>query len=207
MHNGLLNLGGEKMSKSIGNIFTVRDVLKQHDGETLRFFMLRTHYRSAVAFGEANLDDARAGLRRLYTALDAVPATGEAGELDWAESRAAAFMAAMNDDFNTPIAVSVLFDLAGEINRSRRPADAGLLRSLGKVLGILQQPARAFLQSAAGGRAGGELDDAAILALIEARAQAKLERDFKRADGIRAGLEAQGILLQDSAAGTTWVRS
>ena len=199
MHNGFLNVDNEKMSKSLGNFFTIRDVLKRYDGETLRFFMLRTHYRSPFNFSDLHLDDAKSALRRLYTALDGTE-RGGAAEVDWNDPRAAAFRAAMNDDFNTPIAVSVLFELAGEVNRTRRPEDASLLRALGATLGVLQQSPRAFLQS------GKLVDEASIAARIEARAHAKRERDYARADAIRAELAAEGIVLKDSAAGTTWVR-
>jgi cysteinyl-tRNA synthetase len=199
MHNGFLTVDNEKMSKSLGNFFTIRDVLKRYDGETLRFFMLRTHYRSPFNFSDVHLDDARAALRRLYNALDRVPA-GPGTEVDWSDPRAAAFRAAMNDDFNTPIAVSVLFELAAEINRSRKPGDAALLKGLGATLGVLQQAPRAFLQ------AGGTLDEASIAARIEARSHAKRERDFARADAIRAELASEGIVLKDSVQGTTWVR-
>jgi cysteinyl-tRNA synthetase len=199
MHNGFLNVDNEKMSKSLGNFFTIRDVLRRYDGETLRFFMLRTHYRSPFNFSDVNLDDAKAALRRLYTALDGAT-QGSSADIDWSEPRAAAFRAAMNDDFNTPIAVAVLFDLAGEVNRTRNVADASLLRALGATLGVLQQSPRAFLQ------AGSGIDEASIAARIEARAKAKLERDFARADAIRAELAVEGIVLKDSAQGTTWVR-
>ncbi|HRI17134.1 MAG TPA: cysteine--tRNA ligase [Burkholderiaceae bacterium] len=201
MHNGLLNLDNEKMSKSLGNFFTIRDVLRKVDGETLRFFFLRAHYRSALAYSEASLADARSALRRLYTALDSVAAP-EGFALDWAEPRAAAFRAAMNEDFGTPEAVAVLFDLAAELNRTHAPATAGLLRALGATLGLLQQPSRAFLQG--GGTAA--LDEAAIAERIAARAAAKQDRDFKRADAIRDELAALGIELKDSAQGTIWVR-
>jgi cysteinyl-tRNA synthetase len=200
MHNGFLNVDNEKMSKSLGNFFTIRDVLKRYDGETLRFFMLRTHYRSPFNFSDLHLDDAKAALRRLYTALDGTDQGAAAAAVDWNDPRAAAFRAAMNDDFNTPIAVSVLFELAGEVNRTRRPEDASLLRALGATLGVLQQSPRAFLQSGEG------LDEASIAARIEARALAKRERDYARADAIRDELAAEGIVLKDSAAGTTWVR-
>ena len=199
MHNGFLNVDNEKMSKSLGNFFTIRDVLKRYDGETLRFFMLRTHYRSPFNFSDLHLDDAKAALRRLYTALDGTESVA-LEEVDWTEPRAAAFRDAMNDDFNTPIAVSVLFDLASEVNRTRRAEDASLLRALGATLGILQQSPRAFLQS------GGGLDEASIAARIEARTHAKRDRDYARADAIRDELAAEGIVLKDSAAGTTWVR-
>ena len=200
MHNGFLNVDNEKMSKSLGNFFTIRDVLARYDGETIRFFMLRTHYRSPFNFSDANLDDAKSALRRLYTALDAVPAEAVA-EVDWAEPRAAAFRAAMNDDFNTPIAVAVLFDLATEVNRSRRLADAALLRGLGHALGILQQPPRTFLQAGAG------LDEVQIAERIEARKAAKAAGDYALSDAIRNELASQGVLLKDSAQGTTWVRN
>jgi cysteinyl-tRNA synthetase len=199
MHNGLLTVDNEKMSKSVGNFFTIREVLERFDGETIRFFMVRTHYRSPFNFSDASLEDARHALRRLYTALDAVAAEGPA-EIDWSEPRAAAFQAAMNDDFNTPIAVAVLFELAAEVNRSRKRADAALLKSLAGTLGLLQQSPRAFLQT------GAALSEAQIAERIGARAEAKRARDFKRADAIRAELAGLGIVLKDSAQGTTWVK-
>ncbi|MGZ5239419.1 MAG: cysteine--tRNA ligase [Caldimonas sp.] len=200
MHNGLLNVDNEKMSKSLGNFFTIRDVLARYDGETIRFFMLRTHYRSPFNFSDAHLDDAKAALRRLYTALDKVAAP-EGAPLDWSEPRAGAFRDAMNDDFNTPIAVAVLFELASEVNRSGRPVDARLLKNLGATLGILQQAPSAYLQS------GSAVDEAAITRQIEERRAAKSAGDYARADAIRKGLADQGIVLKDSAQGTTWVRA
>ncbi len=198
-HNGLLNVDQVKMSKSIGNFFTIREVLERFDGETIRFFMLRTHYRSPFNFSDVNLDDARASLRRLYTALDGLDVPDRA--IDWNDPRAAAFRAAMNDDFNTPGAVAVLFELAGEVNRTRAVETAALLKALAATLGVLQQAPRSHLQ------AGSTLDETSIAQRIEARNAAKRARDFELADRIRQSLLDQGIVLQDSANGTTWVKA
>jgi cysteinyl-tRNA synthetase len=199
LHNGFLNVDNEKMSKSLGNFFTIRDVLQRYDGETLRFFMLRTHYRSPFNFSDANLDDARAALARLYTTLQAVP-PAEA-ELDWSAKAPAAFRAAMNDDFNTPAALAVLFDLANEANRARSGAASAQIKQLAATLGFLQQAPQAWLQG------GASLDEATIQARIAARSQAKRNKNFAEADRIRDELLAQGIVLKDSAQGTTWVKS
>jgi cysteinyl-tRNA synthetase len=200
MHNGFLNVDDTKMSKSLGNFFAIEDVLTRFDGETLRFFMLRTHYRSPFNFSELALEDTRTALKRLYTALQTAGLAPAPLPIDWREPRAAAFQAAMDDDFNTPGAMAVLFELAAGVNRGARD-DALLLRGLGGVLGLLQQPPEAYLQGGPG------LDDATILARIAARAAAKAQRDFALADRIRLELAAQGIELKDSASGTTWVRA
>ena len=199
VHNGLLQVDQVKMSKSLGNFFTIREVLARYDGETIRFFMLRTHYRSPFNFSDASLDDARASLRRLYTALDGTQAS--AAEIDWSQPQAGAFRGAMNDDFNTPVAVAVLFELANDLNRTRDAGTASLLKALAATLGLLQQVPRVYLQS------GSVLDEASIDARIEARNAAKKARDFALADRIRAELRAQGIELKDSASETTWVKA
>jgi cysteinyl-tRNA synthetase len=196
LHNGFVNIDNEKMSKSLGNFFTIRDVLEKFDAETLRFFVVRAHYRSALNYSDQHLDDARNSLRRLYTALQLVPAANVT--IDWNEPIPARFKAAMDNDFATPEAVAVLFELAAEVNRSRSPKAAGLLRALGGTLGLLQADPQTFLQAGAG------LGEAAIQTLIEQRATAKLAKNFAEADRIRQELLAQGIVLKDSAAGTAW---
>jgi len=201
MHNGFVRVDNEKMSKSLGNFFTIRDVLKSYDAETVRFFILRAHYRSALNYSDAHLDDARSALKRLYTALASV--TPEAVEIDWeASPYAQAFAQAMNDDFGTPGAVAVLFDLASEVNRTGSAKAAGWLRALGGVLGLLQADPQQYLQG--GGDAGEGLD---IEALIAERQAAKQAKDFAKADAIRQQLLDQGIVLKDSPSGTTWERS
>jgi cysteinyl-tRNA synthetase len=204
MHNGFLNVDNEKMSKSLGNFFTIRDVLKSYDGETVRFFMLRVHYRGPFNYSDVGLDDARTGLRRLYTALDGVSLPDAPYEIDWTHPQAARFKAAMDEDINTPIAVSVLFDLAAEVNRDRSLAAAQLLKALAGVLGLLQQPPRDYLQ---GGADAGGADAAAIEVLIQARTDAKKARNFAEADRLRDELTTMGIVLKDSAQGTTWVKA
>ncbi|MDL5035146.1 cysteine--tRNA ligase [Comamonas resistens] len=197
MHNGFINVDNEKMSKSLGNFFTIRDVLKEYDAETVRFFVVRSHYRSPLNYSNVHLDDARSALKRLYTALSLVAA--DEVQVDWSNPYAARFKAAMDEDFGTPEAVAVLFELAAEVNRSKSPAVAGLLKALGASLGLLQDDPQKFLQA---GTAG--VDAAAVEAQIAARAAAKADKNWAEADRIRKELLEQGIVLKDSASGTTW---
>ena len=197
MHNGFVNVDNEKMSKSLGNFFTIRDVLAQYDAETVRFFLVRAHYGGALNYSDVHLDDARGALKRLYTALHAVQPV--ANEVDWTNPFAARFKAAMDDDFGTPEAVAVLFDLASEVNKTKSAKLAGLLKALGACLGLLQGDPAAYL------KAGTALGEASIQLLIDQRAEAKLAKNFVEADRIRQDLLAQGIELKDSPNGTIWV--
>lgn len=197
MHNGFINVDNEKMSKSLGNFFTIRDVLKEYDADTVRFFVVRSHYRSPLNYSDVHLNDARGALKRLYTALSLVAPAEVA--IDWNHPAAARFKAAMDEDFGTPEAVAVLFELAAEVNRSKSAETAGLLKALAGCLGLLQGDPQAFLQAGAS-----EMDAGAIEAQIAARAAAKAAKDWAEADRIRKALLEQGIVLKDSPAGTTW---
>jgi cysteinyl-tRNA synthetase len=205
MHAAFLNMDNEKMSKSLGNVFTTREVLNKLDpvqgGETVRYFLLRGHYRSEINYTWDILLDARASLLSLYTALRDVPPDDI--EIDWNEPHAARFREVMNDDFNTSMAFAVLHELRGEVNRTRSTQLSGLLRALGATIGLLTQDPARFVQ----GGAASDDDAAEIDALIQQRIEAKKARNFAESDRIRDLLKAQGIVLEDGAGGTTWRRA
>ena len=205
MHNGFVRVDNEKMSKSLGNFFTIREILKRYDAEVVRFFIARAHYRSPLNYSDQHLDDARQGLVRLYTALKGAPPDG--GAPDWNEPHAQRFRAAMDDDFNTPEAVAALFDLANEANRSRSPEHLRQLRALGGLLGLLERDSDAFLKSMPSAEEGVAIAESEIEALILARKEARAAKAFARADQIRAELLAKGVVLEDGPKGTTWRRA
>jgi cysteinyl-tRNA synthetase len=229
MHNGFVNVDKEKMSKSLGNFFTIREVLKKYDAEVVRFFILRAHYRSPLNYSDAHLDDARGALTRLYTALKLLPAvrpelvegSARTDAVDWNEAYAQRFQAAMDDDFNTPEAVAVLFDLANEVNKTNSQQLASQFKALAGVLGLLQRDAQEFLQGRSEPTVGitmtGDIRQLQsvpatfgfgnIQQLIDERQAAKQAKNYVEADRIRKELLAAGIALEDSAAGTTWRRA
>jgi cysteinyl-tRNA synthetase len=203
MHNGFVRVDDEKMSKSLGNFFTIRDVLKKFDAEVVRFFMLRAHYRSPLNYSDVHLDDARVALTRLYTALK--DAEGDGLALDWTEAHAQRFADAMNDDLNTPLAIAVLFDLANEIYKSKDPVLVRQLKRLAGVIGLLARAPQEFLQAIP---SSGGLDEAQIVAQIAARSAAKQAKNFAESDRIRAELAAAGVVLEDKPGGVTeWRRA
>jgi cysteinyl-tRNA synthetase len=193
MHNAFIQVDEAKMSKSLGNFFSVRDVLQRYDPEVVRFFILRAHYRSPLNYSDVHLDDAKNSLSRLYTALKDSSVTGA---VDWAEPHARRFKAAMDDDFGTPEAVAVLFEIANRVNSGEKQL-AGQLKALGGVLGILQRDPLAFLQ--------GQPEDW-IDGKIAEREAARKRKDFAAADRIRDELLARGIVVEDKGGKTTWRR-
>ena len=216
MHNGMVQMDNEKMSKSLGNFFTIREVLAKYKPETVRFFLVRAHYRTDLNYSDVHLDDAESALKRLYTALSLVPPADVS--IDWTNPFAARFRAAMDEDFGTPGAVAVLFELATEVNKNRSSEVAGLMKALGGCLGLLQGNTKEFLQwrppillearayaspwasaTLTVGSPVGSIDQ-----LIAERTAAKSEKNFAEADRIRKLLLEQGIILKDSPTGTTW---
>lgn len=202
LHNGFIRVDGEKMSKSLGNFFTIREVLKQYAPEVVRFFILRAHYRSPLNYSDAHLDDAKGALTRLYTTLKNTPAA----EFDLSENvndYTRRFYAAMNDDFGTVEAVAVLFELAGEVNKTNDAHLAGCLKALGGIIGLLQRDPIEFLQ---GGAASDGLSNEEIEDLIARRKQARADKNWAESDRIRDLLNEHKIILEDNAGGTTWRR-
>ena len=202
MHCGMIRINGEKMSKSLNNFFTIRDVLEKYHPEVVRYLLVASHYRSAINYSEDSLRDAKSALDRFYHALKGLPASAAVGGEAYVER----FAAAMNDDFNTAEACAVLFDLVREINRLRdtdaqtAAGLAGRLRELGGLLGVLQLDAEAFLRADAAGR----VDAAEVEALIQARLQARTDKNWAESDRIRDQLTAMGVVLEDGKGGTTW---
>ena len=207
LHNGFVRINDEKMSKSLGNFFTVREILKSYQAEEIRYFILTSQYRSPLNYDEQHLQNARGALTRFYTAMRGLPEATPADVGDYAER----FNHSMDDDFNTPEALAVLFELVREINRVRQKdeAQAGALaaelRCLGGVLGILQEDPEAYLRGAAGNSS--PLDDMAVEALIQARMDARNSRDWAEADRIRDELKELGVVLEDGSQATSWRRT
>lgn len=220
MHNGFVRVDDEKMSKSLGNFFTIREVLKKYDAEVVRFFILRAHYRSPLNYSDVHLDDAKLALTRLYTALRGHNVNDAA--IDWQHPQASRFKEALDDDFNTPEAMAVLFDLANEVNKTKAIEAAGLLKNLAGVMGMLQRDANAFLQGKAQTLEANLFENInefypAVLSqdsvsidvdqMILLRLKAKKSKNFAEADRIRKELADAGIILEDTPHGTTWRRA
>lgn len=204
LHNGFVRVDNEKMSKSLGNFFTIREVTARYDPEVVRFFILRAHYRSPLNYSDQHLAEAKNALTRLYMALRDLNSAATA--IDWQSPHAGRFKAAMDDDFNTPEALAVLFELANEVNKHRRAELAGQLKALAGVLGLLHRHPDEFLRTTSAA-SDSVYSEARIEAMIRERLEARHAKDYKRADAIRDELKAAGILLEDTPQGTTWRRA
>jgi cysteinyl-tRNA synthetase len=198
IHNGFVKVDNEKMSKSLGNFFTIRSILELYDGEVVRFFILKAHYRSPLNYSDQHLDDARQGLTRLYLTIRDIAKSANSG-IDWNNSYAKKFKAALDDDFNSAEALSVLFDLSNEINKKNSDTLKLLLINLANILGLLYQNPENFLQGK-----DGQISDSDINAMIKKRNVAKQNRNYNEADAIREQLLSQGIILEDTEKGTIW---
>ena len=203
MHNGFVRVDNAKMSKSLGNFFTVREILKHYQAEVVRFFILRAHYRSPLNYSDQHLKDTKLALDRLYIALKEVKAA-DIDTINWNNVHAQKFKNAMNDDFNTPEAIAVLFELASDINKTGSKESASLLKNLGSILGLLQQNPQDYLQSQIGTSSSDSLIPDEIERLIQHRINARKEGRYSDADMIRKTLLERGIILEDSPQGTTW---
>jgi cysteinyl-tRNA synthetase len=207
MHAGPVRMGQEKMSKSLGNFFTIREVLKHYNPEVVRYFLSSVHYRSYIDYSEDGLREAHSALERFYQALKAVPELAQ--EMTLQNDYEQRFVEAMDDDFNTPRALAVLFEIASELNKAARDNDpvapqlAAQLKQLAGMIGLLQQEPDQFLQGEAG---EGDLSAEEIEAFIEQRAQARKDKDFAESDRIRDLLAEKGVVLKDSRDGTSWYR-
>jgi cysteinyl-tRNA synthetase len=202
MHNGFVRVDEEKMSKSLGNFFTIRTVLEKYDAEVVRFFILRAHYRSPLNYSDQHLDDAKLALTRLYTSLRGYVIADVA--IDWQHPHAVRFKEAMDDDFNTPEAMAVLFELANEANKTKSLEVAALLKSLASILGLLQRDPDEFLQGGVAANLASAEFKVDIDQLVIQRNEAKKTKNFAEADRIRKELADAGIVLEDTASGTTW---
>jgi cysteinyl-tRNA synthetase len=225
MHNGFVRVDDEKMSKSLGNFFTIREVLQKYDPDVVRFFILRAHYRSPLNYSDKHLDDAKVAHDRLYTALKNAPPLNV--DINWSEKYPQRFKDAMDDDFNTPEAIAVLFDIANEANRTKDGNVSGLLKALGNILGLLTLDAAPYLQGArlvtrmlTGSEIKAEIGnmtpsisvnisgtESTVEEFIKVRAEAKKTKNFAEADRIRKVLSDAGIILEDTPQGTTWRRA
>lgn len=205
MHNGFVRVNDEKMSKSMGNFFTVREILGRYQPEVVRFFILRAHYRSPLHYSDQHLEDAKRALDRLYTALKGSEFSVMTAAIGWNEPHALRFKEAMDDDFNTADAIAVLFDLANEANKTGSPENMALMKALGGVLGLLQQDPQRYFQDAAVAEDSAFMPER-IEQMIQQRLVARTGKNYGEADRIRKELLDAGIILEDDPQGTTWRR-